>query len=208
VALIRIVFVMIAAERVTGAIRRLRNGAVHRSIVVALDGHSSAGKSTLAAVVANRIDAAVVHADDFYRDMLADERLQLTPPQGIDRYFDWERLRLEAVLPLARGNRARYRPFDWVTGHGLTTRVTVEPSEVVLLEGVYSARPELEDLLDLKILVEVADATREQRRQQRARTVSRDDPHGWDARWHAAERHYFGTIRPRETFDLIVDGDS
>jgi hypothetical protein len=37
--------------------------------------------------------------------------------------------------------------------------------------------------------------------------VSCDDPHGWDARWGTAEHVYFGAIRPRKTFDLIVSGD-
>ena len=44
------------------------------------------------------------------------------------------------------------------------------------------------------------------RRNQRLRTVSRDDPLGWDARWDAAERVYFDLVRPRDTFDLIVSG--
>jgi len=198
---------MSAAEQVAEAIGRLRGVAVHRSIVVALDGHSGAGKSTLAAAVAERTDAAVVHVDDFYRDMPESDRLDLTAEQGVDRYFDWERLRAEAIIPLAQRTRAQYRRFDWVTGHGLTKDVSVDPGNILLVEGVYAARPEFDDLLDLKVLVELPDAAREERRQQRARTVSRDDPHGWDARWHAAERHYFRAIRPRETFDLVVRGE-
>jgi len=198
---------MTAAEQVTEAIRRLQHVGLHRSIVVALDGHSGAGKSTLAAAVAERIDAAVVHVDDFYRDMPESERLELTAEQGVDRYFDWERLRAEAIIPLGQRTRAQYRRFDWASGHGLTNDISLDPRDVVLLEGVYAARPEFEDLLDLKVLVELPDAAREQRRAQRARSVSRDDPDGWDARWNAAERHYFRVIRPQQTFDLIVRGD-
>jgi uridine kinase len=197
---------MKAAGRVTDAIRRLQDAADHRSIVVAIDGQSGVGKSTLAAAVADTLDAAVVHVDDFYRDMPEAERLGLTAAQGVDRYIDWERLRAAALMPLARRMRARYGCFDWVTGRGLTKPVTVDPRDIVLVEGVYSARPEFDDLLDLKVLVEVADDTREQRRQQRPRTVSRHDPSGWDARWDTSERHYFHAIRPPEAFDLIVRG--
>jgi uridine kinase len=198
---------MSAAERVGSAIRQLQENGVHGVIVVAVDGYSGAGKSTLATALADQIDAAVIHGDDFYREMPESDRLELTPKQGVDRYFDWERLRREALLPLARRRRSRYRRFDWLTGHGLTAEVTVDPRRIVLVEGVYSARPEFEDLLHLKVLVEVPDGIREQRRQQRARTVSRDDPHAWDVRWHAAERHYFDTIRPPEKFDIVVKGD-
>jgi uridine kinase len=199
---------MRAAEDVMEAIRPLQDVALNRSIVIALDGHSGAGKSTLAAAVAGTIDAAVVHVDDFYRDMPESERVKLSAAQGVDRYFDWERLRAQAIMPLAQRTRAHYGCFDWVTGHGLTTAVTVDPRDVVLVEGVYAARPEFDDLLDLKVLVEVASTTRQERRQQRARTVSRDAPGFWDARWHAAELHYFRAIRLRGTFDLVVRGDS
>jgi len=196
-----------AAELVIGAIRRSHKVAPCQGTVVALDGHSGAGKSTIAAEVADTVDIAMVHTDDFYRDMPAADRLELTPAEGVDRYFDWERLRAQALLPLCRGEQARYGRFDWLAGRGLTDAVAVDPRDIVLVEGVYSARPEFDDLLDLKVLVEVADDKREIRRQQRARTVSRDDPQGWDARWDSAERHYFDVIRPRGAFDLIVRGD-
>ncbi len=178
-------------------------------IVVALDGHSGAGKTTLAASIAEMLDVAVIHGDDFYRDMQDAERVQLSPQQGVDLYFDWQRLRAEAVTKLTRRERAQFRCFNWAKGYGLTdAAVTVEPSNVVVLEGVYSARPEFDDLVDLKVLVEVAQDEREVRRSERARTVSRDDPHTWDARWDAAERWYFESVRLRDDFDLIVSGNS
>lgn len=111
-------------------------------------------------------------------------------------------------MPLIRREPARFGCFDWFAGRGLTKAVTVDPRGIVIAEGVYAARPEFDDLLDLKVLVEVPNDQREQRRQQRARTVSRDDPQGWDARWEAAERLYFDAIRPRKTFDLIVPGEA
>ena len=198
---------MRAAKRVIDAVRTLREGVADRSVVVALDGHSGAGKSTLATEVADTIDAAVVHVDDFYRDLRDSERLALTAEQGVDRYFDWERLRAEAIMPLARLTTARFGRFDWVKGHGLTTPVSVRPRAVVLVEGVYAARPEFDASLDLKVLVEVSSATRHARLRQRARTVSRDNVELWDGRWHSAECHYFRVIRPRKTFDLVVRGD-
>jgi uridine kinase len=199
---------MRAAEQVVEAIRPRLEVAIDRPIVIAVDGHSDAGKSTLAAAVAERVDAAVVHVDDFYRDIADSERRALSPAQGVDRYFDWERLRAQAIAPLVQWARAKYDRFDWVTGHGLTKAVTVDPRDVVLVEGVYAARPEFDDLLDLKVLVEVASDTRQERRLLRARTVSRDAPEFWDARWYASERHYFRAIRPQASFDLVVRGDS
>lgn len=116
-----------------------------------MDGHSGAGKSTLAAAVADTVDAAIVHVDDFYGDMPEAERLELAPAEGVDRYFDWERLRTKALLPLVQRERARYGCFAWVAGRGLTNAVTVDPRDIVLIEGVHSARPEFDDLLDLRV---------------------------------------------------------
>jgi uridine kinase len=198
---------MDAAEAVVRVVREMRNATSSRVLMVALDGRSGAGKSTIATAVAAVLDGAVVHVDDFYRDMSDVERLKLSPRQGVDRYFDWQRLREEALAPLARGEPARFGCFDWFAGRGLTATTRVEPREIVFVEGIYSARPEFDDLLDLRVLVEVAEEARNQRREQRLRTVSRDDPQGWDARWDAAERVYFATIRPPDTFDLTVSGN-
>ncbi|MCU1466065.1 MAG: family ATPase [Actinomycetia bacterium] len=150
----------------------------------------------------------MIHGDDFYRDMDDTDRRKLSAIQGVDRYFDWQRLRNEALLPLTCRKSARFGCFNWAVGHGLTPPVIVDAREIVIVEGVYSARPEFDDLLDLRVLVEVSDQLREQRRQARPRTVSRDDPQGWDALWDAAESVYFDTIRPRSAFDLIVTGDT
>jgi uridine kinase len=197
---------MTSAERIGQAVRSLQDRAQDRVIVVALDGHGGAGKSTLATAVADHVGAAIVHVDDFYRDLPDADRIALTPAEGVDRYFDWERIREEALTILMRREQARFRCFDWVAGGGLTGAITVEPREIVLVEGVYSARPEFDDLIDLRVLVEVAKEERARRREERHRTVSRDDVSGLDARWGAAEDLYFRTIRPRDAFDLVVSG--
>ncbi|MFM6173306.1 MAG: (d)CMP kinase, partial [Sphaerospermopsis kisseleviana] len=77
-------------------------------VVVALDGRSGAGKSTLADAIAHDLGAALVHGDDFYRDMPDAERRALSAERGVDRFFDWERLRDEALIPLRARTAARY----------------------------------------------------------------------------------------------------
>ena len=177
-------------------------------IVVALDGRSGAGKSTLANVIARDIGAAVVHGDDFYRDMPDVERRALSAVQGVDRYFDWQRLRDEALLLLRDRRAARFRCFDWTVGHGLGEVIVVEPCGVVVVEGVYSARPEFENLIDVKVLVTIPQEQRVLRLDDRAGERDRHAPEAWDALWDAAECVYFETIRPPSDFDLIVVGDA
>ena len=72
---------------------------------------------------------------------------------------------------------------------------------VVVLEGAYSCRPELHDLLDLRVLLDIPPWVRRRRLLEREGDAFRAD---WEARWSAAEDHYFGTVMPPERFDLVL----
>lgn len=64
-------------------------------------------------------------------------------------------LRNEALLPLRAGHATRYRPYDWRAGAGLARQVIeVPPTLVIVVDGVYSGRPELRNEIDLAVLVE------------------------------------------------------
>jgi uridine kinase len=173
-----------------------------RPVVVAVDGHSAVGKSTMARSLSVKLGAAVVPCDDFYRDEPEEVRLAYDAAEGVRRYFDWERMATEAVLPLRTNMVATYRPFDWQAGRGLGNEVTIEPAPILILEGVYSARPELRSHLDLAVLVQAPAATRLRRQRER------HDPHDWERRWDLAERHYFKTVCPQSAFDFIISGES
>jgi pantothenate kinase-related protein Tda10 len=64
---------------------RLTGMDVDSPVVVAVDGHSAAGKSTLALRLADKLDAAMVPGDDFYRVMDTAERIRLEPWEGADQ---------------------------------------------------------------------------------------------------------------------------
>lgn len=175
---------------------------IARPLVVALDGPSGAGTSTLAAALGARLAASVVEGDDFYGDMPEEQRWALTAAQGVEEYFDWQRLRQQVLVPLRAGSAAQYHPFSWTPSGGLSDRtVRVTPTPIVVLEGVYTGRPELRDLVDLAVLVETP--AEERQRRQVARGHGND---AWWPRWSAAEDHYFTTICPGQSFDLVVTG--
>ena len=189
-------------------IRRLRLYAT-RPMVVALDGRSGSGKSTLASQVAEAIGATRVPCDDFFAAGIPaagwDAR---TPAQRAADAIDWRRLRAEAIEPLRAGKTARWLAFDFAGGprHDGSyplERVPTEraPSEVILLDGAYSARPELADLIDLAVLVEATSALRQER------LAARENPQSlavWQARWGAAEDFYFTQIRPPSSYNLVL----
>jgi uridine kinase len=190
-----------AHDRPVDAIRGAITACSGRPLVVAVDGRSGAGKSTLARQLLAAIDAALVEGDLFYRDMPDDQRAVLTPEEGVARYFDWERLRDQALVPLRRGDAAGFRPFDWRRGVGLASPVIVLPRPVVIVEGVYSARPEFDGLVDLRVLVETDEGERHGRLGRRVHDLG-----AWTVRWEAAEEVYFTRVRPPGSFHLRVWG--
>jgi uridine kinase len=175
--------------------------------LVSIDGPGGSGKSTLAAEVAERLTperAAVVQGDDFYRPMPAEERLLLSPREGYDWYFDWQRLRDQVLIPLAAGTAAQYQRYDWPTGELASgERHNVSRSGVVIVEGVYTARPELAVYYDLTVWV---DAPREVCLRRLDERGHDHGPGNWDERWRAAEEHYIATTQPGMRLDMTVSG--
>ena len=199
-----------ACEEVVAAIRQLPSRR-RRPVLVALDGGSAAGKSTLAALIEKELDAVRVPLDDFFAADVPDADWDQRSVQGRARdVFDWQRLRAEALEPLLARRPAAWRAFDFEAGlrldgtYGMQSElVRREPAPVILLDGAYSAGPQLADLIDLAVLVDAPLAVRH------ARLAAREEAgflRRWHARWDAVEAHYFTEVRPRASFDLVVCG--
>lgn len=172
-------------------------------ILVALDGRSGSGKSTLALQLAERFEISVViQSDDFYCGGPDEQWITMTPKEKVDQCIEWQRLRAEVLEPLLAGKTAVWHPFDFKTWQGQSP-ATMEagPARLIILDGAYSARPELSDLIDLAILVEAADGIR------RKRLIAREGAeymHAWHRVWDEAEDFYFTHVRPPESFDIKV----
>ncbi|MGI8755562.1 MAG: hypothetical protein ACR2MB_06805 [Acidimicrobiales bacterium] len=171
-------------------------------VLVALDGRSGAGKTTLARAVAAKVGAGVIEGDAFYAGGTAEAWDAMTPAAMTDHCVDWARQR-EVLTALASGRDATWFPYDWNADDGRlsTDSDTCRAAPAVILEGAYSARPELADLLDLLILLETDSIVRRDRLLQRE---GRDYRTEWEARWSVAEDHYFTSVMPPTAFDLTV----
>jgi para-aminobenzoate synthetase len=169
-----------------------------RPLIVALDGRSAAGKTMLAAALGERLDAGVIEGDDFYSGGVA---VRAEPPAAmVAACTDWQHQRL--VLDLLRsGREASWNAFDWEAFDGrVCTELTVmSPKPIIILEGVYAARPELADLIDIAIMVRADEGVRE------SRLLVRQEHTGpWEKQWHAAEDYYFEFVRPLTSFNMLV----
>ncbi len=185
----------------------------HKPVVVAVDGPSGAGKSTLAATIARDLNAAIIPCDDFFAAEIPRAVWDtLTPDARAAAGLDWRRLRSEALESLLDGRPAQWHAFDFAAGEQLDGTygmrpdfVGREPAAVIVLEGAYSTRPEIADLIDLSVLVDAPVEIRH------ARLAAREDPQfltAWHARWDEAEEFYFKHLRRPSSFDIVVRGHS
>lgn len=179
-----------AVAQVVGTVRdRLAArgpGVRERPLVVAVDGPSGSGKSVLGAVAARDLGAGLVRMDDLF--------------PGWDGLAAAPGLLAEQVLaPLARGERAAYRRWDWHQD-GWAEEVEVPAGEVLVVEGCGSSVRPAAELVDVAVWVE---APRELRlRRGLARDGESYRPH-WQ-RWADQEAALYAADRTRERADVVV----
>lgn len=186
-----------------------------RPLFVALDGRSGSGKSTIAAVMADALGTdgrgnaivTVIEGDQFYGGGSGETWDRKSVEEKVAMVIDWPRQR-QLLTALRERGVATWLAFDWESDDWDADIVPLAPepiqcsaTPVVLLEGAYSARAELSDLLDLRVLLDVP---REVRRAQLLAREGEAYRAEWEGRWHSAEEHYFGTIMPPSNFDLIL----
>ena len=199
-----------AAQTILVEIARRTN---HRQAptLIALDGGSGAGKSTVAAMLGQNIHAVVVPLDDFFAAHIPDWQWAAFSIAERAKYvFDWQRLRADALEPLLANRSATWYPFDFAAGlrpdgtYALSTHsVERQPAPVIVLDGTYSASPHIADLVDLAVLIDVAVPER-----HRCLVAREHAPflQRWHAVWDAVETYYFTELRPNTSFDLVVSG--
>jgi para-aminobenzoate synthetase len=145
-------------------------------VIIAIDGRSGAGKTTLAVELAARLRAhhkvSLFHLEDIYpgwNGLLA----------GIDRYV------ATVLEPLSRGDAATWTSWDWERHYDGDPRVTL-PAEIVIVEGVGAAAAAARPLLSAVIWADSPDDIR------RSRALERDgrtyEPY-WD-QWAAQEEEW------------------
>jgi hypothetical protein len=166
-----------------------------RPHVVAVDGRSASGKSTLAGLVADVAGGTVVQVDD----------VAWHAPM-----FGWSSLLAEGVLePVRRGEAVSYRPPAWEV-HGRVGAIDINASLLVVVEGVGAGRRELAGLID--VLVWVQSDFAEAERRGIARDIAsgvNGDADATTAFWHewmASEIPFLEVDQPWERADFVVAG--
>jgi hypothetical protein len=164
---------------------------VERPGVIAVDGRSAGGKTTMAKVLSGAVPGSVVvHTDDI---------------AWHHSFFDWVELLRDGVLVPARaGREVHYRPPAWEPRNREGAVEVPLGCPLVIVEGVGAARKELMPLVDVVVWVQ------SDTEQARTRGITRDGGDAaavafWDE-WMSEEFPFLAEQRPWERADVVVAG--
>ena len=166
-------------------------------VLVALEGGSASGKSTLGAELARQLGATLIHMDDFFLplELRMEERLQ--QPGGNVHY---ERF-AEEVLPYLKETDAfAYGIFDCgrMDYHG---RREIGSGHIRIVEGSYSCHPFFGEYPDIRVFSDVASEEQMQRIVKRNGTQMAEM---FRTRWIPMEEAYFAHYKIKENADIII----
>jgi hypothetical protein len=168
-------------------------GARHRPVVLAVDGRSSSGKTTLAARLRHAVTgSAVVHTDDI---------------AWWHSRFGWADLLVEGILTPSRSGRAvSFRPPPWDERQRQGTIEVPAGCLLLIIEGVGAARRESAHLIDGTIWVQSDEGETERRNLARVGQPGESPSERHMRDWMAEEVPFLADQRPWERADLIACG--
>ena len=167
------------------------------SAVLALEGGSASGKTTLSKLLEELYGCTVFHADDFF---LRPEQRTAERFAEIGGNLDRERLLSEVLIPLQKGKAVTYQRFN-CSAQALEEPVTVMPKALTVIEGAYSMHPDLSSYCDLSAFLKIDPDY------QRERILKRNMPDlakRFFEEWIPMERIYFEGTEIESRCDLVI----
>lgn len=172
-------------------------------VLVALDGMSASGKTTLAGALARRFPScAVVHMDDFtipFEDRFPgyfDAQLSNADVGRFDR---------EVLTPLQLGRGACYRPYVCHPEPGFLAPVTIAAdTRLLIVEGAYCLHPQLFERYDLRVLCTVSPEVQRRRILERNGSAQLER---FERLWIPMENRHIQAHGLAGRCDLILSGD-
>ena len=140
--------------------------------IIGIAGGTGSGKTTVVKKLSERLpkgEVTVIPLDSYYKDSSGipmEERQQINfdHPDA----FEWKLL-IRQLQELKEGHAVEQPIYDYVTSSRMKDTVHVEPSEIIIIEGIMVLHhPKLREQMDLKVFVD-ADAD-----DRLIRVISRD----------------------------------
>jgi uridine kinase len=183
--------------------------AADHPVRVAIDGRSAAGKTTLADALADAVRGAsartVIRAElDGFMKMVADR--DAYPYDSPESYYldawDYPAIRAGLLIPLGPGGDRRYRTAP------LDPPRTAPEDAILLADGVFLQRPELDRFWDLRIYLDIGleeSLRRGVDRDQHWMGGAAEAEHRYRTKYLPGEQRYLTEVRPRDRAHIVVD---
>jgi len=204
-------------EYLSAAIRAAKKD---RPLRVAIDGVDAAGKTTLADELGKGLAAGggkIIRAsiDGFHNPRAVRYRRGRMSPEGYYRdSFNNQAVIDNLLAPLGPGGTRRCKTavFDFRTDRAVAGDLTVATEDsILIMEGVFLLRPELNDFWDLKIFIDADFSSTLPRAVKRDRDYLGGEAAVIDAykcRYIPGQEIYFKEADPKSAADIVVDNNN
>lgn len=169
--------------------------------IVAIDGRSASGKTTLAALLGETFSCNVIHMDDYYLPLARRPAHWQELPAG---NMDLSRLQQEVLVPARTGQAIWSRPYNCQLDRLSPAPSLFSPAPLTILEGSYSLHPTLRGFYDLSIFLTCSKSVQEARLRVRAP----EKVTAFQTLWVPLEERYFALCGVESAADLVVNTDS
>lgn len=168
------------------------------SVILAIEGGSASGKTTLGKMLEEIYGCTVLHMDDFFLQPEQRTAQRFAEPGGnIDR----ERFLQEVLIPLSKNEEIQYRRFDCSTMKILPA-VSVVPQKLTVVEGAYSMHPELEKYYGFSVFLDIPHEL------QKSRIAKRNTPQTAERffnEWIPLESEYFEKLNVKQRCSMTIE---
>lgn len=186
-------FLTILDKKLAGIMDEIGN----KKIVVALEGGSASGKTTLSHLLESIYDCTLFHMDDFFLQPKQRTPMRLSEVGG---NLDRERFLSEVLVPLSQNKRVHYHKFHCST-MTLGEEITVTPKNLIIIEGVYSMHPLFTDFYDISVFLDITQNVQKERIQKR-NTPKMQERFFND--WIPMENIYFAKTNAKKRCDFVI----
>lgn len=130
-----------------------------KPILIGIAGGTASGKTSIAQILKDDFkdtqSVTIIKEDDYYKDqsnMTYEERCKTNYDHPLAFDFD---LMTEQLKELLCGNTIQKPTYDYTVHNRSDVIETVEPSDVIILEGLFALyNPEIRELEDIKVFID------------------------------------------------------
>ncbi len=167
-----------------------------QQVIIAIDGSSASGKTTLADALSEIFDCNIFRMDNFF----------LTSQQKTPQRFkeaggnvDYERFKEQVLKKIASQKAFSYQPYNCKSG-ALDVAINVIAKKLNVIEGVYSMHPNLIAYYDLKVFLTNDEQLQKQRILNRNGEIMLNR---FLNEWIPLENNYFSQLQIKSKCDFV-----